>query len=128
MASRWRWILIVAVATALDLLARFGTAFDFARVMHVEALLFPITALVLAALRRSEPRMSGWPHAVRVGVVWCFALAGLRPLLWTLGLPLMVANLASVVVLAGGILRWGLRRRARRRIERARAVVAHSGA
>ena len=115
MASRWRWTLIVAAAAALDLLARFGTAFDFGRVMHVEAILFPFTGLGLAALLRSEPKTQGWPHAVRVGLVWCFALGGLRPLLWTLGLPLMVANIATVVVLLGGILGWVLRRRGQRR-------------
>jgi hypothetical protein len=114
MSSRWRWILVVTAATAIDLVARFGASFDFARVMHIEAVLFPATALVLAALFRYEPPTQGWPHAVRVGLVWLFALGGLRPVLWTLGLSLMAANLATLSVALAGILIWWFRRRSRR--------------
>jgi hypothetical protein len=113
MSSRWRWILVIAVATALDLLARFGAAFNFARVMHVEAVLFPLTGAVLAALFRYEPITQGWPHGVRVGLLWLFGLGGLRPLLWTLGVPLMAANLATLGVALAGVLVWVLRRRQR---------------
>jgi hypothetical protein len=113
MPSRWRWILVVVAATVLDLLARFATSFDFGRVMHVEAVLFPVVAIVLATLLRYEPSTTAWPHAVRVGLVWLFGLGGLRPVLWTLGLPVMVANLATLVALLVGILIWVFRRRHR---------------
>lgn len=113
MPSRWRWILVVTAATALDLLGRFGASFDFARVMHIEAVLFPVTGAVLATLLRHEPGTQGWPHAVRVGLVWLFGLGGLRPVVWTLGLSLMAANLATLVVALAGILLWVLRRRQR---------------
>jgi hypothetical protein len=114
MSSRWRWILVVIAATALDLWARFGASFNFARVMHVEAVLFPITGAVLATLLRHEPSTQGWPHRVRLGLVWLFGLGGLRPVLWTLGVPLMTANFATLVVALAGILMWWIRRRSRR--------------
>jgi hypothetical protein len=116
MPSRWRWILVVTIATVLDLLARFGTPFDFAGVMHVEAVLFPVTGAVLASLLRYEPPTQGWPHAVRVGFAWLFGLGGLRPVLWTLGLSVLAANLATVVVAVAGILIGWFRRRSRRPI------------
>jgi hypothetical protein len=100
--SRWRWILVVTGATALDLLARFSMAFDFARVMHIEAVLFPVTAVVLGALFRRHASARPWPRAVQAGLVWLFSLGGLRPLLWTLGLPLLFANFAVLIGVFGG--------------------------
>jgi len=114
MSSRSRWIIVVIAATALDLWARFSAPFDFARVMHVEAVLFPITGVVLATLLRHESSTQGWPHRVRLGLVWLFGLGGLRPVLWTLGVPLVTANLATVFVALAGILMWWIRRRSRR--------------
>ena len=107
-----RWILVVAGAAVLDLIARFAAPFDFARVMHVEAFLFPLTAAVLLTLLRAEPRHHGWPRATKVGLVWLFALGGLRPVLWTLGAPLMWANLATLVpLLVAVVIRFARRRR-----------------
>ena len=111
MPSRWRWIVVVTAATGLDLLARFGASFDFRRVMHLEALLFPVTGAVLATLLRTEAITRGWPHGVRVGLLWMFGLGGLRPLLWTLGLSLMVANLTTLIAGLVATLVWMLRRR-----------------
>jgi len=111
--SRWRWILVVSATTGLDLVARFGASFDFARVMHVEAVLFPVTAVVLVFLRRSEPGRRGWPNGIRVGLIWLFGLGAVRPLLWTLGAPLMAANLVTLGGAMAGILAWALRRRHR---------------
>jgi hypothetical protein len=113
MTSRWRWILVVTATTSLDLLARFGASFDIARVMHVEAVLFPVTGLVLASLQRSDPGTRAWPKRIRVGLVWLFGLGALRPLLWTLGAPLMTANLATLATALVGILVGPLRRRYR---------------
>ena len=106
MTTRWRGTLIIAGATALDLLARFGSAFDFDRIMRVEAVLFPVTGIVLAALAWHEPRTPGRGHGFRVGLAWFFTLGGLRPLLWTLGLPLMAANLSTLgaALVTGAIL------------------------
>ena len=111
MTARWRWTLIIGGAAALDLLARFGSAFDFDRIMRVEAVLFPVTGILLGALAWHEPRAPGRRHGFRVGLAWFFLLGGLRPLLWTLGVPLMAANLASLgAALAVGAA-WMLRRR-----------------
>jgi hypothetical protein len=104
MTSRWRWILVVTATTGLDLVARFAASFDFARIMHVEAVLFPVTGIVLALLRRSEPGTQGWPNRIRLGLVWLFGLGALRPLLWTLGAPLIAANLTTLGVALVGIL------------------------
>jgi hypothetical protein len=106
-------MLVVTAATALDLLARFGGSFNFRRVMHLEAVLFPLTGAVLWTLLRYEPANRGRPYAVRVGLIWLFALGGLRPLLWTLGLPLLASNLITLVVALVGVLVWMLRRRHR---------------
>lgn len=111
MRSRWRWILVLAVTTALDLLARFGLPFDFARVMHIEAALFPLTAVALGLLLRSELPSHGWPRALRLGLVWLFALGGLRPLLWTIHVPLLWANLATFLAALVGVLIWVAQRR-----------------
>lgn len=113
MPSRWRWILVVTGATALDLLARVAAAFDLGRVLHIEAVLFPVTALVLATLLKYDQSARPLPHAVQVSLVWLFGLGGLRPVLWTLGLPLMVANFATLVPAVVGIVVWRLRRRHR---------------
>jgi hypothetical protein len=113
MSSRWRWILVVAAATVLDLVGRFASSFDFGRVMHLEAVLFPATVAVLIWLRRSEPATRGWPNRARLGVIWLFGLGALRPLLWTLGAPIMVANLATLAVALAGLLLWAIRRRRR---------------
>jgi hypothetical protein len=114
MLSRWRWLFVVTAATSLDLLARFVAPFSFARVMHIETIIFPVTAAVLAGLLRYEPSKQGWPHTVRVGLVWLFGLGGLRPVLWTLGSSIMAANLATILVALAGFLIWWLRRRSRR--------------
>ena len=114
MSSRWRWIFVVTAATALDLVARFGAPFSFARVMHIEAVLYPVTGAALAALFRFEPSTQGWPHAVRVALVWLFGLGALRPVLWTVGVSLMAANIATFVVAMAGIMIWWFRRRSRR--------------
>lgn len=109
MTSREHWILVVTATTSLDLLARFAASFDFGRVMHVEAVLFPVTGIVLASLLRSEPRTQGWRNAIRVGLVWLFGFGALRPILWTLGMPLMAANLAALGVAVVALLVWALR-------------------
>lgn len=111
MTSRWHWIVVVTSTTALDLMARFGAGFDFARVMHTEAVLFPGTALALAAFLRYEPPTLGWSRRIRVGLTWLFGLGGLRPLLWSLGVPLMFANLVALLGGLIGMLVWVLRRR-----------------
>jgi hypothetical protein len=110
MPSRWRWLLVVTGATALDLLARFARPFDFRQVMHVEAALFLVTAFALAILLRSERPMTGWPYGARVGLIWFFGLGSLRPLLWTLGLRLVIANLVTLAAGLAGVVVLVLRR------------------
>jgi hypothetical protein len=103
------WIICVATA-GLDLLARFGGGFDFARVMYIEAGLFPTTAFALAYLHWRQPCK---PRAFRVtltALIWLFALGSLRPLLWTLGAPLVAANVAGIVVAIGAVLVYAVLR------------------
>jgi len=114
MRPRWRWILVIATATAVDLLIRFAGPFDFRRVMLREAVLFTATGLVLAGLLRFEPMKRGWPRTTRVLLVWFFLLGGLRPILYSLGVPLMAANLTTLIVALGGLAVWLLRRRRQR--------------
>jgi hypothetical protein len=109
--NRWRWVLILAAATALDLVARLAARFDFSRVMHVEAVLFPVTGIALAVLLRRDPGTRTWSHAMRVALVWLFALGGLRPVLWSLGAPLMAANLATLLAALVSLVGWFVRRR-----------------
>jgi hypothetical protein len=111
MPNRWRWALVLAAATALDLLARFATSFDFGRVMHAEAVLFPVTGIALAILLRRDPGTRPWSHTIRVALVWLFALGGLRPVLWSLGAPMMAANLATLFTALVGLVAWIVRRR-----------------
>lgn len=96
----------MTAATGLDLIARLATSFDFARVMHVEAVLFPVTGIGLGLLRRAEPGTQGRPNRIRLGLVWLFGLGAVRSLLWTLGAPLMAANLTTLGVGLVGIVVW----------------------
>ena len=116
MFRAWRWFLGVAAVTGLDLVARFVSGFDFGRIMHVEAILFPLAALTLAALRRADPGERPWSRAIRLGLVWLFALGGIRPLLWWLGVPLMAANLATLAAALVALVAWRLRRRRAARV------------
>jgi hypothetical protein len=109
-AARISWI-VCAVATCVDLLTRFGGDFDFARVMHIEAVLFPGSALTLAYLYRRQPSKLPRHRRISLALAWLFALGSLRPLLWTLGAPLVVANLAALVVAVCAAGWWLLRYR-----------------
>ena len=108
MTSRTRWILVIVATAALDYLARTATSFEFARVMRAEAILFPLTTMVLALLLRSEPKAAGWRHGLRVGLVWFFGLGALRPVLWSLGASLLVANVVSIGGVVVAPIAWGL--------------------
>ncbi len=110
MTSRTRWILVIVATAALDYVVRIATSFDFARIMHAEAVLFPLTTMVLATLLRSEPRAQGWRHGLRVGLVWFFGLGALRPLLWNFGAPLIVANVVSIGGVVVALIIWAVRR------------------
>jgi hypothetical protein len=110
-----QWSGIVAIATILDLTARFGRPFDLTRVLRVEALLFPITGLLLLFLMQRGARLAGWRRGLQWTLIASFFLAGLRSALWALGIPVMVANgtllVIAVLVLAVLVLRrWRFRR------------------
>ena len=109
-AARISWI-VCAVATCVDLLARFGGDFDFARVMHIEAVLFSGTALTLAYLFRRDPSTLPRHRTVSLALAWLFALGSVRPLLWTLGAALVVANLSALVVAISAAGWWLLKYR-----------------
>jgi len=103
MGSALRWIGVIVMATALDLLLRFGVSPGLRAVLWGEAVLFPLTSGALILLRRSRPRSSGLRGALQVILIWAFLLAGIRSGAWAAGVPVTVANL---LVLGLAILAW----------------------
>ena len=113
MKSFVQWAAVLAVATALDLAIRFLLPFNLARVLAVESLLFPATGWVLLHFSRRAPGPGRGTRIVQVILIAGFFLAGLRSLLWVLGVPVQMANLVVVILAA---LAWiGFRRRALKR-------------
>jgi hypothetical protein len=107
-----KWGLVIVAAATVDLTVRFAARFDLARVLQLEAVLFPAAALALLALMRREPRAAGWARAWRVGLILAFLLGGLRAGLWASGMPVHLANLAVLAVAAAGLAAaWLLARR-----------------
>lgn len=115
MTSRQRWISILTLTIAIDLFMRFGITFDFTKVMNIEAVLFPAVTMVLALLAWRESDTRAWPIKSRVGLVFFFALGGLRCVLWAVGYSLVVANFATLAVFVCGILVWLIWQRRKRR-------------
>jgi len=89
--------LLLGVIVAIDLTARFGGVFDFARAMHVEAILFPVAAVATAGLSRKHTGGPRWARAAQVSIAWLFAVGGVRPILWSFGVPLELANLVTLI-------------------------------
>ena len=109
--QRRRPLIIIAAVVVVDLAARVGFRFQMGRVVLVEAMLFAAAALLLAwpAVRdKSLSRLELW-LAVILG------LGSLRAGLWSVGLPVSIANLAvlavGVLVILGYFIRRWLHRR-----------------
>jgi hypothetical protein len=102
------WLLVIALATIVDLLIRIETDFDMPRVLAGEAILFLSTAAVLAALRFRWPAAASGGRAWQTVLVWSFGLAGIRSGLIAAGLPILWSNSIPVAI---ALLRYGAHRR-----------------
>ena len=96
MTSKHRWIFVIVLSALADTFIRFGTNFDFFKVMVGEAILFPFCALVFAIFIRFDRNGDAWPRWIRLSLAWFYGLGGLRCLLWTSGAPLRLANFATI--------------------------------
>jgi hypothetical protein len=96
-------LLVVLLAAAIDMLARFRGAFDMGRVLRVEAVLFPMTGLVLLFLLWRRPPLPGFRRRLQIVLAAGFLLAGLRSGLWAWGMPVGRVNL---VVLGAAAVAW----------------------
>ena len=103
MRTFWKWMVVFGAATAVDLFARFGLSFQMTRVLLVEAILFPVSALLFLKLMRAGPEQTGFRRKLQIGIVAAFILAGLRSGLWAAGLPIGIVNLS---VLAAALFAW----------------------
>jgi hypothetical protein len=102
----------MAVATAIDLTARFAWEFRLDRVLRTEAVLFLAAGGVFVMLLRRRPRATGWLRLLQVTLAAAFGLAGVRAALWAAGAPVVTANMAifALAVVAAAIA-WVRRRR-----------------
>jgi len=108
----FRWILVILGATAVDLLMRFRLAMSFTAVLWAEAILFPLTGLVLGLLLKASPNLTGFKRGIQIALVWGFFLAGIRSGIWVAGVPVGAANLLIFLSALGGWLAgWAAKRR-----------------
>lgn len=106
------WVGTILVATAIDLAARFTEDFRLERVLRIEAVLFFAVGGVFAALLRHPPRATGWLRLVQLTLTASFLLAGVRAALWSVGLPVPVANMAVLILATlAAMIAWVRRRR-----------------
>lgn len=106
MPALLQWILVIWVAATVDLLVRFRGSIGFARVLWTEAVLFPLTGLVLILLLRRNRRLTGFKRGLQVVLVWAFFLAGVRSGIWAAGFGVGAANLMVFLVALFGWLGW----------------------
>ncbi len=106
------WILVLALTTIADVLVRTLTGFDMPRVLAAEALIFPVSAVVLGLLRHRAPASGNRTRALQTVLVWTFALAGIRSAMIALGSSYAVASAVPVGLAVVGIQRAWRRRKA----------------
>jgi len=106
-----QWVGVILLATAVDLLVRFGGFADFTQVLWVETLLFPLTGLALHWVFHRHPNPSGFRKGLKTALVWAFFLAGLRSGIWGSGFSVGAANLVVLIVAIGAWLGFRLARR-----------------
>lgn len=107
-----QWMAVILVATAMDLLVRFGGFADFTQILWVEAFLLPLTGLALVLVFRLHPTPYGFKRGLQVVLVWALLLAGLRAGIWAAGFTVGAANLIIFLAAVGAWLgfRFGKRR------------------
>lgn len=88
-----QWILVISAAAIVDLLVRFRLSPSFAATLWAEAVLFPLTGVVLLLLLKAGPRLKGFRRGLQVVLVWTFFLAGVRAGIWAMGFRVGTANL-----------------------------------
>ena len=107
---RWggRWFAVLLVVAAADLAVRFGTGFDLIWIIRVEGPLFLAASIVLLRLCRQRPVPARWQRGLQTVLVTALALAGLRAVVWAVGLPVQGANLLvlAVATIGGAVLLW----------------------
>ena len=114
MLKLWKWIVLLAVIAAVEVIVRFAVPFHLQRVLVTEAVAF-LTASLVGSLLASRSVQTGW----RLGLQWIltagFLLGALRAALWAGGMQVVRANqiIAGLAVLA--LVIWFARSRASRR-------------
>jgi hypothetical protein len=115
---RYRWLVVILLAAAIDFSARLALGFDMARVAVAEAVLFGgVAALMFWTARTS--RLDSTPlHRLEVASAMAFGFAAVRASVWAAGARVLVANLITlglaVAVGLGLLVRWRRVRRQRR--------------
>ncbi len=98
---RWLWwVLFILAVGMVDFAVRVATEFDVSWVVRAEAVLFLGASVALGSLHRRWPPEARWQVRLQRVLVAAFALAGLRALLWALGVPIAWANRIVVIVAA----------------------------
>ncbi len=103
---------ILAGVLVADLAARIGTGFDMDLVVDLEAALFPVAAVLLWRMAERADAAEARVRRLDLWLAACFALAGIRAVLWAFGFEVYVANLVILgLAVSSGTLVWYLRRR-----------------
>jgi hypothetical protein len=112
-ATHWRWLWILGLIAAIDLVLRFGIGFRMREVATVEAVLFAGGALTLYLMRRRTPPAHRHGDRLQIALMLALALAAERVTLWRAGTAISVANLATLVTAFVLLGVWLVRRRTR---------------
>lgn len=93
-----RWVALLAVVAAVELVARFAFPFDLERVLVVETVLFLGAAFAITRLVARAPPKKRWQRVLQWVLAWSFALAAVRTGIWAAGQPVSRANGAVLVL------------------------------
>jgi len=104
----WRWGAVLLVVGVIDLAVRFGTGFNMVWIVRVEGPLFCAASLVLLRMYRQRSALGRWQRGMQAFLVIALGLAGIRAMVWAVGLPVEAANLLVLVLagIGGGIILW----------------------
>ena len=105
----FQWMVVLAVTAGLDLAVRFLLPFRMPRVLAAEAVLFPLAGLLLLRMMSRRPASRSSLRILQAILAVTFLLAGLRSILWALGVPIQMANVA--VIASVGLVWVGFRNR-----------------
>ena len=94
----YRPFLITIAVVVADVSGRLALRFDIARVLLFETILFAASSLLFLWAARRDRMLSRTTLRIDLSLALLFALGSLRAALWSIGVPVNVANL--VVLLA----------------------------